>query len=313
MAVLEAVRGWDALKPAEASEETTSEDAPTSETAEIEETWTDDRINELKKTDPLSVLLEHERHVGGTDSDEITGVRESPSLSMISCVPMVLMPSAASLCFRPVHPRRTFTHIPLGSRHYPRQLVCSRPPQAQQPATWRYGNRSDHTIHGLNLISFLQVLNQKRRSKPTNEPKTPSVTPSASFRTKRLHSRNCSILRQASDRRVNGGNSRTPALARILGSTHIPSVSLGRRRRGLTMADPIPWGECHPHFRGAIGSAETCYCSNFKAWSRNKDYSPGQVGYYSTQYYEGGAKCWNGPERSVRVRHSPQVPPLLQM
>lgn len=80
MAVLEAVRGWDALKPAEASEETVPEDAPTPETEEVEETWTDDRINELKKTDPLSVLLEHERHVGGTDSDEITGVRKCLSI-----------------------------------------------------------------------------------------------------------------------------------------------------------------------------------------------------------------------------------------
>lgn len=74
MAVLEAVRGWDQLKPAE--EEASPEGTEESYVSEEEQVWTEEHINELKSTDPLSVLLEHERHVGGPASDEISGVRE---------------------------------------------------------------------------------------------------------------------------------------------------------------------------------------------------------------------------------------------
>lgn len=71
MAVLEAVRGWDQLKPAE---EDVSPDGEEPYVSEEEEVWTEERINELKSTDPLSVLLEHKRHIGGPTSDEISGV-----------------------------------------------------------------------------------------------------------------------------------------------------------------------------------------------------------------------------------------------
>lgn len=82
MAVLEAVRGWDGLRPADPSEESeipseSSEEADTPVTEAIEdEPWTDAKINELKSTDPLSALLEHERHVGGPSSEEVTSIRK---------------------------------------------------------------------------------------------------------------------------------------------------------------------------------------------------------------------------------------------
>lgn len=87
MAVLEAVRGWDALKPAEeVPPEPVPEDSNPAEneisTAPADETpWTDDRINELKAIDPLSVLLEHERHVAGIGSDDIANICERLWLS----------------------------------------------------------------------------------------------------------------------------------------------------------------------------------------------------------------------------------------
>jgi protein kinase C substrate 80K-H len=82
MAVLEAVRGWDALKLEEElqsgegeSPQTTSEDSQAveteSEAAPLEVSWTDDRIDDLKATDPLSVLLEHERHIAGGAPDGV--------------------------------------------------------------------------------------------------------------------------------------------------------------------------------------------------------------------------------------------------
>lgn len=77
MAVLEAVRGWDALKPADSTEsvegESESSEEVTEAAPELEESrWTEARINELKGTDPLSILLEHERHISGGADDEIT-------------------------------------------------------------------------------------------------------------------------------------------------------------------------------------------------------------------------------------------------
>jgi hypothetical protein len=93
MAVLEAVHGWDALKPAEEPlSESTSEVSQATET-EIPITaaekmfWTDDRISELKTTDPLSVLLEHERHIFGSGSDDIGS----------ACECLRLVPSAGGL------------------------------------------------------------------------------------------------------------------------------------------------------------------------------------------------------------------------
>lgn len=79
MAVLEAVRGWEQLKPAEKGEPAAEGEGETEEQVEeeeAEEVWTDERIKELKATDPLSVLLEHERHVAGPAADEVTSARK---------------------------------------------------------------------------------------------------------------------------------------------------------------------------------------------------------------------------------------------
>jgi len=79
MAVLEAVRGWAALKPSEESKETESTTQEGTESTESqppteEGDWTDERILELKDTDVLSALLEHERHISSTSAEEFSAV-----------------------------------------------------------------------------------------------------------------------------------------------------------------------------------------------------------------------------------------------
>ncbi|KAG8955039.1 hypothetical protein FRC03_011300 [Tulasnella sp. 419] len=40
---------------------------------------------------------------------------------------------------------------------------------------------------------------------------------------------------------------------------------------------------------------------SFQSWTKDSSAVPGSLEYYSQQYYGGGTKCWNGPERSVTL------------
>ncbi|KAF8529155.1 glucosidase II beta subunit-like-domain-containing protein [Hysterangium stoloniferum] len=42
----------------------------------------------------------------------------------------------------------------------------------------------------------------------------------------------------------------------------------------------------------------------YSSWSRDPNTKPGDPRYYQTQHYTNGAKCWNGPERSVTLHLS---------
>jgi len=52
--------------------------------------------------------------------------------------------------------------------------------------------------------------------------------------------------------------------------------------------------------RGADEQILTSSCSRFSSWNTNA--SLGSPEYYTKQHYTRGAKCWNGPERSITVR-----------
>jgi protein kinase C substrate 80K-H len=41
---------------------------------------------------------------------------------------------------------------------------------------------------------------------------------------------------------------------------------------------------------------------HFSAWNYDNSAQEGTEAYYSKQLYDNGAKCWNGPNRSVKVR-----------
>ena len=42
--------------------------------------------------------------------------------------------------------------------------------------------------------------------------------------------------------------------------------------------------------------------SKFSRWNTDGKAEKGTEQYYATQLYDNGAKCWNGPNRSVKVR-----------
>ena len=98
MAVLEAVRGWEALKPSEEEDENSEEEI---------DNWSEDRIDELRNADPLSSLLEHERHVKGTAADDFTSLRELlvPTLESSSIISYSLYTRELRAGRIPVHIR----------------------------------------------------------------------------------------------------------------------------------------------------------------------------------------------------------------
>jgi protein kinase C substrate 80K-H len=51
-------------------------------------------------------------------------------------------------------------------------------------------------------------------------------------------------------------------------------------------------------------------CRKFSSW--NKAARFGEPEYYTKQHYTHGAKCWNGPHRSVEVSVIPKLSYLLQ-
>lgn len=82
MAVLEAVRGWEALDP-EAREETLSNETETEQktpnTKEEPRKWDMNAINALLREDTVSLLLQHDAHISEDDAfDE--GARSNTSL-----------------------------------------------------------------------------------------------------------------------------------------------------------------------------------------------------------------------------------------
>jgi hypothetical protein len=89
MAVLEAVRGWAALKLSEEPKGTGStaqEDADTAQSQppdEEELIWTDERILKLKDTDALSALLEHERHISSPSTDDFSEECTLPIITLL--------------------------------------------------------------------------------------------------------------------------------------------------------------------------------------------------------------------------------------
>jgi len=46
---------------------------------------------------------------------------------------------------------------------------------------------------------------------------------------------------------------------------------------------------------------QTNSLGKFKSWNNDPRVQPGEPAYYTKQHYTGGAKCWNGPNRSVTL------------
>ncbi|KAF8312796.1 hypothetical protein DL93DRAFT_2114589 [Clavulina sp. PMI_390] len=251
MAVLEAVRGWEQLKPAEetkeASEgESTEESSEEAAPEEDEVVWDESRINELKGTDPLSVLLDHERHVGGPASDEVTGIL----FAFDQYLPEALVPAYHSI----------------------RETVFS-------------------------ALSAVGIL-----------PGAASVQPGGadSEVKKRAHENAQNALRDT-QRRL---DDETRALEKLFDAQN-GFGRLGEWRKLENTCVSKDTGEYTYSFcyfgqanQKSNNGGMTNSLGNFRAWSRDPSFSPGQHGYYTTQYYEDGAQCWNGPKRSVKLELS---------
>jgi len=241
----------DALKPEELesgegeSPQATSEDSQTveieSEAAPVEEvSWTDDRIDHLKTTDPLSVLLEHERHIAGD------GVASTLFL-VDRYLPDALLPTYEY--FRDIFLRALSTVgiLPLTSvpgseseakkQAYQKAETALRDAQSNLETEQRALEKLFDQEHGFGPRGEWKKLDQTCISKDTGE-----YTYSLCF------------FGQATQKSNLGGMSN----------------SLG----------------------------------NFKSWNRDISFTAGEHGYYTKQYYEDGAKCWNGPYRSVKLELS---------
>lgn len=71
MAVLEAVKGWDALNPevvVDEKEKESAEAAPATPAPVEEEKWDESTIEKLLKEDHVSLLLQHDSHLAEEDS-----------------------------------------------------------------------------------------------------------------------------------------------------------------------------------------------------------------------------------------------------
>lgn len=53
-------------------------------------------------------------------------------------------------------------------------------------------------------------------------------------------------------------------------------------------------------YKAAAEDIPISSCSRFSSWNTNAPL--GSPEYYTKQHYTNGAKCWNGPERSITVR-----------
>lgn len=88
--------------------------------------------------------------------------------------------------------------------------------------------------------------------------------------------------------------------------TRMKCVSSTRRGRSLTKAVlHSVWGKhlsCFPVLRSLVSYAYIYHnrtCSKFTSWNTLAE--PGTPEYYTKQRYTQGAKCWNGPQRSLEV------------
>lgn len=181
MAVLEAVRGWDALKPAEKEEiedaDQVEGESNDSDSVPEEPKWTESRINELKRTDPLSILLEHERHINGGVDDEVTKLCEPTSISFRFT--LAYFKPTRSILIGSIHPRWPLAHLRVSSGYCYRYFSQVWPAWAHIGSSWRLVPSASHrktNIWELNARNLTQEAIRMPRNKLMRLPNPKSET-----------------------------------------------------------------------------------------------------------------------------------------
>ncbi|KAF8324464.1 endoplasmic reticulum protein [Cantharellus anzutake] len=254
MAVLEAVRGWDALKPSQEAGEVT-ESSETTEAPEVseanrgseegvpsledqgtEDLWNDDRIRILRDTDALEALLDHERHIGST-REEIPQVL----FSIENYIPDSLMPLYESA-------KRTLLN----------------------------------TLHSLSIINAAIDVDKHRAT----------------------HQSALNVLRQSQDQLKQNEDD----LDKLFDPAHFGKQGEWKKLDGECIEKDIgdyTYSLCFfdsAHQKSRNGGSNNL--GSFSSWNESPSAAFGTQIYYSQQNYKGGARCWNGPERSVHVELS---------
>lgn len=77
------------------------------------------------------------------------------------------------------------------------------------------------------------------------------------------------------------------------------AYSMKHARSLLKVARISVWGKICPPLRAM--RTLSCIISKFTKWNSAEGVEKGSPAHYSKQHYTQGAKCWNGPQRSVTV------------
>ncbi|CAE6522222.1 unnamed protein product [Rhizoctonia solani] len=244
MGVLEAVRGWDAYHGIEPESESTTKQAegdpePESVSDKEPETvkedeWTIAKLDELARADHVALLLEHSRHISGSQDESGT---ENILDTIQAYVPDALAPA--------------FLHV----------------------KTWFTGS---------------------------SRASTADETSEATVNARNAHNSAVNALRN-SERELKDSEE---ALTKLEGGGHYGKDGEWKKLDGTCLekdTGEYTYSVCL--FGSATQKSNRDHASHnlghFSGWNDKEGVVPGSYEYYTRQCYKGGARCWNGPERSV--------------
>ncbi|KAG9103984.1 hypothetical protein FRC06_006423 [Ceratobasidium sp. 370] len=268
MGVLEAVRGWDAyhgvepeavasqagtdplateaeiveaqanMYPAEGSTEPAAEEQqPEEPEPEKEDEWTTEKLDELAKVDHVALLLEHARHVSGSQE------KNEKAQNLLHTLEDYLPPSL-------------------------KNTVVS----------W---------------LSFLHII-------PPSTTSSSDSTSEATVKARNAHNDALNKFNTA-ERELKENRE---ALEKLEGGSHFGKEGEWKKLDGTCLEkDTGEYTYSICLFGSATQKSNRDHSSHslgrFSGWNDKEGVTMGSRQYYTRQYYKGGARCWNGPERSV--------------
>ncbi|KAF8609488.1 hypothetical protein BDV93DRAFT_145846 [Ceratobasidium sp. AG-I] len=275
MGVLEAVRGWDAyhgvesepvvnqagidplateaeileaqanLYAVEDSSVPVASEEPKTPEEPKEDEWTTAKLDELAKADHVALMLEHARHMGGSDD------RKEEAHNLLHTFQDYIPPSL----------------VPL------------------------YTELKDDFF---SVLAFLHIIPSSSLSS------TSGSTSEATANARNAHNSALNNFNQA-ERELKEAQE---SLNKLEGGGHFGKDGEWKKLDGTCLekdTGEYTYSVCL--FGAATQKSNKDHSSHnlgrFSSWSDKEGVAPGDYHYYTRQYYKGGARCWNGPERSV--------------